>query len=231
MFSSESRGLQLLGEYVRTPEVLTMAMVNGYHVLVIEWVEQGLKTDGFWKNFGEQLVKLHSKKADRFGLHFDNFMGSLPQSNTYSNSWTEFFVHQRLQPQLELALSKKLMEPAQVAAFDNLYKKLPEIFADEPPCLLHGDLWSGNLMCNEKSEPVLIDPAVYYGHRSMDLGMTTLFGGFDPAFYEAYNSNYPLHADHAEQWEISNLYPLLVHLNLFGIQYLPRIAAILNRYI
>jgi protein-ribulosamine 3-kinase len=111
-----------------------------------------------------------------------------------------------------------------------LYDKLPEIFPPEPSSLLHGDLWSGNFLCNEQSEPVLIDPAVYFGHRSVDLGMTTLFGGFDKSFYDAYAYWGTLPENYHEQWEVCNLYPLLIHLNLFGTGYLSSIAATLRRF-
>ena len=110
------------------------------------------------------------------------------------------------------------------------YTNIPGIFNEEEPCLLHGDLWSGNFMCNRDAEPVLVDPAVYFGHRSMDLGMTTLFGGFSSEFYEAYHYHYPFPANYKEQWEICNLYPLLIHLLLFGQSYFPSIDKVLTRY-
>jgi fructosamine-3-kinase len=135
-----------------------------------------------------------------------------------------------LQPQLNLALSKNLLQKNHVDSFYSLAQKLDSIFNIEPPSLLHGDLWSGNFMCNDSSSPVLIDPAVYFGHRSVDLGMTTLFGGFDQLFYDAYNYHFPLPSNYREQWEVANLYPLLIHLNLFGSSYLHDIAAILKRY-
>jgi fructosamine-3-kinase len=160
-----------------------------------------------------------------FGLGHNNYIGSLPQSNTPSADWTSFFINQRLQPQLKLSVDQGLLDPSAVRKFEALYQVLPEIFAEDrssqpfghPPGLLHGDLWSGNILCDENSQPVLIDPAVYYGHPGMDLAMTTLFGGFGPGFYEAYNHHYPFSANYRQQWEICNLYPLLVHLNLFGV--------------
>ena len=85
-------------------------------------------------------------------------------------------------------------------------------------------------MCNENSQPVLIDPAVYFGHRSMDLAMTTLFGGFAKLFYESYNYHFPLPGNYDEQWEVCNLYPLLIHLNLFGSSYLGQIEDTLRKF-
>ena len=113
---------------------------------------------------------------------------------------------------------------------ENLYRQLPNIFAPESPALQHGDLWSGNFLCDDQSMPVLIDPAIYFGHRSIDLGMTTLFGGFERAFYESYHNSYPLAHNHKEQWEVCNLYPLLIHLNLFGKSYLGDIFRTIQRY-
>jgi fructosamine-3-kinase len=113
---------------------------------------------------------------------------------------------------------------------EKLYTRLSSIFNEEPPALLHGDLWSGNFLCNKNSEPVVIDPAVYYGHRSTDLAMTTLFGGFHESFYEAYHFHFPLPTNYLEQWDVCNLYPLLIHLHLFGKSYLPNIENILQQF-
>lgn len=232
LFASEEKGLALLAQQqvIRVPKVLATGEAGDYQVLVLEWIEQGLRTDAFWKNFGEQLAALHHRQSSQFGLENDNYMGALPQYNRRSHTWTDFFIHQRLQPQIELALSHRLLEPAQAAAFEKLYARLPEIFPPEPACLLHGDLWSGNYLCDENQQPVLIDPAVYYGHRSMDLAMTTLFGGFDRLFYDSYHYHYPLPANDRQQWEVCNLYPLLIHLNLFGKSYLADILHTIRRY-
>ena len=132
----------------------------------------------------------------------------------------------------EICISKKLLTTQHQKAFDNLFKKLPFIFNDnEKPALLHGDLWSGNFMCNSQQQPVLIDPASHYSHRSMDLGMTTLFGGFDPSFYEAYHYYFPMPPNYKDQWLICNLYPLLIHLLLFGNSYLPQIQQTLHKFV
>jgi fructosamine-3-kinase len=211
----------------------------------------------FWRLFGEQLARLHKVTRDSFGLDENNYMGALPQDNTPaisspSNltipssgfptvpsssgfsavpSWSDFFIHRRLEPQIRLAADQGRLDPAAIRHFERLYPVLPSIFGDdEPPSLLHGDLWSGNFLCDSTGRPVLIDPAVYYGHRCMDLAMTTLFGGFGPAFYESYAGHYPLPPNYKEQWEICNLYPLLIHLNLFGKSYLGNILHTIQRF-
>jgi len=232
LFEKEKNGLQVLHteNVIRVPAVYLCTVRSDYQVLVMEWIEQGMKTDQFWQKFGEQLAALHYISSSAFGLFEDNYMGALLQSNHYTPGWVDFFILHRLMPQVQLAREKKLLEAAHVAQFDLLYKKLPDIFLPEPPALLHGDLWSGNYLCDEKNEPVLIDPAVYYGSRHMDLAMTTLFGGFEQSFYEAYHHHYPLPASYREQWDLCNLYPLLIHLNLFGKSYLADILHTIRRY-
>jgi fructosamine-3-kinase len=238
LFEKEASGLHAISETtcISTPGIIGTYYWNDQQVLLMEWVNSGTRTTAFWKKFGEQLAKMHlwkhgtdPTKQQAFGFKQDNYMGALPQRNTQMDEWCTFFTERRLKPQLELAGHHNL--PAWLlGAFDKMYEKLPQIFAHEPASFLHGDLWSGNFLCNEQSEPVLIDPAVYYGHRSMDLAMTTLFGGFEKPFYEAYAYWYPLPSNYSEQWEVCNLYPLLIHLNLFGKSYLSSIESCLRRF-
>jgi protein-ribulosamine 3-kinase len=225
LFVAEAKGLTLLGaqRIFRVPLTLACTIVDERQVLVLEWIHQGTPTTRFWALFGEQLAALHHVTALQPGLNHNNYMGALPQDNTPEASWTDFFIHRRLEPQIRLASANGLLPHAARDQFQRLYDQLPAIFPPEPPALLHGDLWSGNFLCDDQDRPVLIDPAVYYGHRSIDLAMTTLFGGFEPTFYEAYTWHYPLPNNHRQQWTIANLYPLLIHLNLFGLSYLPNI--------
>lgn len=229
----EKRGLELIGRQniIATPKVIDYFEIREEQILLLEWIVEGEKSHSFWKKFGEQLAALHQISNDSFGLNEDNYMGGVPQSNQLSNSWIEFFTNQRLQPLIKKCLSKKLLTPKHQTAFENLYKHLPSVFDEkQKPSLLHGDLWSGNFMCNEFSEPVLIDTAVYFGHPSIDLGMTTLFGGFHGIFYEAYNYHSPFRDNYIEQREVCNLYPLLIHLYLFGTSYLSQIERTLKRF-
>lgn len=232
LFEREKQGLEFLAnqQVIAVPSVLYCGIYEEEQVLILEWIEQGLKTDSFWKKFGEQLAKLHLCTNSHFGFTDNNYMGALPQENRPTKSWVEFFIHHRLIPQIEMAQANHLLSTKEVDGFENLYKKLDTIFNVEKPSLLHGDLWSGNFMSNENSAPVLIDPAVYFGHRSIDLAMTTLFGGFDKAFYSSYHHYYPFPSNYQEQWDICNLYPLLIHLNLFGQSYLHDIRVILQKY-
>lgn len=232
LFEKEMNGLHFLAgqQCIGIPSVIAHTVNEEHQFLLLEWIEGGIRSDQFWKNFGEQLAALHHVSHHAFGFAENNYMGSLPQLNTFAANWVDFFAGCRLQPQIELALHNHLLDKSHVSGFHSLFKKLGSVFADEKPSLLHGDLWSGNYMCNQHSQPVLIDPAVYFGHRSIDLAMTTLFGGFDKLFYEAYDYHFPLPANYREQWDICNLYPLLIHLNLFGRSYLPEIAATLRKF-
>lgn len=231
LFEKEKNGLEFIASQncILTPFVILCETISDHQLLLLQWIEPGTRNENFWKIFGEQLAQLHSVSHSHFGFAEDNFMGSMPQANTFTDNWIDFFIHYRLQPQIELAISKNLLPKSHVASFESLFKKIDSIFNSERPSLLHGDLWSGNFMCSDQSLPVLIDPTIYFGHRSMDLAMTTLFGGFDPAFYDSYNYYYPFPSNYPEQWEMCNLYPLLIHLNLFGESYLPDITATLKK--
>jgi protein-ribulosamine 3-kinase len=231
MFVAEAEGLKLLGlSNVRIPEVLGVYETEGKSVLLLEWIESGLKTNAFWESFGKRLAAMHRISSKDFGLINDNYIGSLPQRNHVRNNWNQFFIAQRIEPQFKLAFDTGLMARKDQKLLEQLFKNLDDYFENELPALLHGDLWSGNLMCSQTSEPVFIDPAVYFGHRLMDLGMTRLFGGFDPLFYEAYHNEYPLQQNWEEVTEIANLYPLLVHVNLFGSSYVSQVRSVISRY-
>jgi protein-ribulosamine 3-kinase len=232
LFAKENHGLSLLRQQqlFRIPATVACAQVDDTQTLILEWIDQGPRTTRFWHSFGESLARLHQITQPLFGLDQDNYMGALPQDNTPSPNWIDFFIHRRLEPQVKLATQHGLLDNKAHLQFQRLYKALPDIFPPEPPALLHGDLWSGNFLCDTNEQPVLIDPAVYFGHRSIDLAMTTLFGGFAPAFYEAYAYHYPLPSNHRQQWEVANLYPLLIHLNLFGQSYLRNILHTIQHF-
>lgn len=232
LFEAEVAGLDLLEKQklVRVPQFISNTVVNDTQLLVLEWIEQGMKDAGFWRVFGEQLAALHRVHDGLFGLETDNYMGALVQSNQQRDNWTRFFIHERIEPQLKLAVDSQLLSAQQIRQFEKLYIKLHEIFPVVRPALLHGDLWSGNFLCDEAGMPVLIDPAVYYGHPAVDLAMTTLFGGFSPEFYDSYSYHQPFPPNYREQWEVCNLYPLLIHLNLFGESYRSAILHTIRRY-
>lgn len=233
MFETEAKGLQLLrnANTVDTPEIIGFGANGNNQFLVLSFVEQGIPSKQYWKNLGNQLALLHRIRDDSFGLDHHNYIGSLQQFNLRNSSWVNFFIEQRLNVQLKFATDSGLVDLSLIKSFDVLYSKLPSLLPEEQPSLLHGDLWSGNLISNEKGNPCIIDPAVYYGSRETDLAMTRLFGGFRNEFYSAYEDTFPLLAGHVTRVDLYNLYPLLVHLNLFGREYLLRITAIVKRFI
>lgn len=237
LFEKEAAGLEALRKTgcIRCPTVTGITYTGDLQILLMEWIAPSAKTPQFWENFGKQLAALHAWQdvtsiQGYFGFDEDNYMGSLPQSNDYMNDWPAFFRSQRLEPQLAVAARNKLTTPDLHRGFEKLYKKLSDIFPRASPCLVHGDLWSGNFISGPGDQPVLIDPAVYYGIPSVDLAMTTLFGGFHERFYQAYHHWAPLPVNYQEQWTVCNLYPLLIHLNLFGRSYLSSIEESLRRF-
>jgi protein-ribulosamine 3-kinase len=232
LFRKEANGLNLIRKQniIRVPAVIHCFEEEGKQFLILEWINPGERTEPFWENFGEQLAALHRVSNEYFGLNEDNHMGSVPQQNHQTADWNHFFSNYRLQPLIKQCRDQQLLSSTHIKQFEKVIDQLANIFNQEPPSLLHGDLWSGNFMCDEASNPVLIDPAVYFGHRSVDLAMTTLFGGFRQPFYEAYHYHYPLPPNYEEQWKVCNLYPLLIHLLLFGKSYLPQIESTLNDF-
>ena len=232
LFEKEKNGLELIQKYnvIKTPGIIDSSIIGNEQILTLEWIEEGNRNDEFWKTFGQQLAALHQINTEEFGLKEDNYMGSVPQINRQEKNWVLFFRANRLEPLVKLCVNKNLLQPKHQEQFEILYQRLPQIFDNEKPALIHGDLWSGNYMCDKKGMPVLIDPAVYFGHRSVDLAMTTLFGGFHKSFYQAYHHYFPLPENYREQWNACNLYPLLIHLYLFGKSYLSKIEQTLDQF-
>lgn len=233
MFEAESKGLQLLRQQdvIRIPKVVGNGKGDAYQFLLLEYIDQKSRSKNYWQKLGERLAVLHRCFFTQFGLEHDNYVGSLRQHNQQSPSWIHFFIEQRLNVQLKLAVDNGLAPGHWRQGFERLYSRLSSLLPEEKPALLHGDLWRGNLITDEKGEPCLIDPAVYYGNRESDLAMTKLFGGFDRDFYNAYQATFPLQAGYRERVDIYNLYPLLVHVNLFGGSYVHSVEGILRAFL
>ncbi len=232
MLRSESEGLNLLRESatVGIAKSMLQGLFNETEYLVLEYVEEQSPASPFWSQFGEQLAELHRVSSPNFGLDHDNYIGPLHQTNTLGDTWSEFYTTARLIPQTKRAYDAGLMPRQSLKAMDNLCSQLANIYPKEPPALLHGDLWSGNFLCNSTGEAVLIDPAVYFGHREMDIGMSLLFGGFETEFYGSYENQFPMESGWKNRLQFSQLYPVLVHLNIFGKSYLERVLAVLKQF-
>ena len=232
MFEAEADGLRRLREVsaILTPELISTGELDDITYLLMEWVESGPRRSNYWEQFGRELAAVHRNSADHFGLERDNYIGSLPQSNTLHDQWSGFFIHCRMEPQVKMARDQNRLGMGDVLRFERLYGRLGALLPKEPPALLHGDLWSGNFLTGPDGGPVLIDPAVYFGHREMDIAMTRLFGGFDAEFYTSYNEAWPMERGWEDRMDLCNLYPLLVHVNLFGGGYRAQVEAILRRF-
>ena len=225
MFQSEYNGLKVLKDTntIRIPNVLCF----DDDFLILEFIPPSNPNNAFWEVFGQKLALMHKQTHSKFGLDFDNYIGSLYQDNTQNKNWTEFFIQNRLQAQLSIGNFSGTL----LSDFDKLFQKLPNLFPNEKPALLHGDLWSGNFLVKNGDTPMLIDPAIYYGNREMDIAISKLFGGFNSDFYFAYNESHPLENGWEERIQICNLYPLLVHVNLFGGAYINQVKNILSYYV
>ena len=232
-FEKEAEGLNELRESdsnLIIPKVIAVGRTEsdtpGF--LLMEFIHDSGAGDSF--QFGMELAKLHQKKRPLFGLNSDNYIGSLPQSNRDHKSWADFFNHERIHPQLKMAVDSGKLSRTFISNWGEISKRLNERFPNCQPSLLHGDLWGGNYLFDKKGLAVLIDPAVYYGHPEMDLAFTRMFGGFSEEFYEGYESISPLEPGFTDRISLYNLYPLLVHANLFGGHYISQVEHQLKRF-
>ncbi|MCK9421107.1 MAG: fructosamine kinase family protein [Bacteroidales bacterium] len=232
MFETEAKGLSLLEHTgkIRVPAVVGAVTLTQYSYLLLEYIEASRRIPDFMADFGRSLAMLHKNSNSRFGLDHANYIGSLPQQNKWHDDWNSFFVEERLEYQIMLARNSGVLSENTRKQFDLLFPRLKDLFPKENPALIHGDLWSGNFITSETGRPCLIDPAVYYGHREIDLAMSTLFGGFSSDFYTSYDEVFPLEKGWRARLDLYNLYPLLVHLNLFGSGYLGSILSILKKF-
>lgn len=232
MFEKEARGLIYLADTgsLKVPRPLFDGKFHQQIFLVIEFVDHGSPAANFWEDFGEGMARLHYHSNDKFGFTYNNFIGRLPQTNTQYASWSEFYAVERLMKLVIKAFEKGLLENIHVSLTERLCARLGEIFPGEPPALLHGDLWNGNFICGSNGRVAVFDPAVYYGSREMDLAMSRLFGGFDQKFYDSYHFHFPLAQGWEDRIELCQLYPLLVHLLLFGGHYRGQVVEVLSKY-
>ncbi len=228
IFASEARSLALLAasKTLRVPKV----HYQDDTCLLLEYLPPGRRQPDYWEQFGSSLAYMHRNLSPTFGLEFQTFCGTTPQPNPPMSNGYEFFREHRLLMQGRLALDSGLCNQNDIATLERLGNRLPGLIPEQPASLLHGDLWSGNAHTGPEGEPVLIDPALYYGWREAELGMTALFGGFPETFYAAYQQVWPLEPGWRRRLEIYNLYHLLNHLNLFGGRYLGQVRAVLKRY-
>jgi protein-ribulosamine 3-kinase len=231
-FEAEAAGLVELARAnsLRVPDVLAVSIANETAFLVLEWIDLAPASARSESLLGERLALQHAFTRDQFGWDRDNTIGSTPQANRQCTQWIEFLRDRRLQPQLDMA--RKNGAGADVIDRGHQLCERLQFFFDsyQPvPSLLHGDLWGGNWGADSKGEPVLFDPAVYFGDREADLAMTRLFGGFGASFYAAYQSAWPLDPGADVRVTLYNLYHVLNHFNLFGGGYLRQALGMIQR--
>jgi fructosamine-3-kinase len=222
MFVAEAEGLAELAApgVIRVPRVFACGLHAESAHLALEWLEFERASRDTEARLGARLAELHRTTSERYGWHRNNTIGLTPQHNDWTDDWVTFFREHRLRFQLELAARNGFAGALQEQGA-RLMDRLPALFEDylPVPSLLHGDLWGGN-WASSNGEPVIFDPAVYYGDRESDLAMTRLFGGFGAAFYEAYETSAPLSPGHRARCDLYQLYHVINHLNLFGGGYL-----------
>ena len=229
MFEKEKKGLELLAKSTfKIPKPIAFGTLENFDYLVLEYIQPGSSIN--WEIFGFKLAQLHKITHTQFGLDHNNYIGSLEQNNNYKSTWEEFYSNFRLLPLIEKARDQQLILKSDVNKIEKLCLKLNELIPITKPSLIHGDLWSGNLISDKNNEPVLIDPAVYYAHPEMDWAMLSLFGNYPTIAIEKYNEINPIEKDFEKRKEIHQLYPLLVHLILFGKGYYRSVMSIIEKF-
>ncbi len=228
MFEAEAQGLESLrnSQSFRIPKVIAHGEEGSSSYLLLEYIPKGTLSLSFWKDFAQHLAKLHKTTNNYFGFHQNNYIGSLNQVNKSESVASEFYINQRLEPQFKMAREHGFLFSTMDLFFKNISEEIPK----ESPSLIHGDLWNGNYLVSENNEPVLIDPAVAFAPREMDLAMMQLFGGFPQEVYDTYDELFPLNHNWQNRNPIWQLYYLLVHLNLFGSSYLSQVNTIIRQY-
>lgn len=233
LFEKEALGLNLINstKIIKVPQVIAYGREADQVFLILEWIDIDFFTPASMFDLGIKLAKMHLTRNTEYGLFTSNYMGSLLQDNATDTDWLSFFIEKRLEPQIELASRQQFLTNQDRSDFQKVYPFIESIYEADKPSLLHGDLWSGNAVVDKLQQPILIDPAVYFGNREIDIAMTRLFGGFSQTFYNGYQETLPLKRGWEERCDIWNLYPLLIHLNLFGTSYLSQIRSVFKKYL
>ncbi|MBH18826.1 MAG: hypothetical protein CL851_00195 [Crocinitomicaceae bacterium] len=230
MFEKEKKGLELLKpSNFLIPKIFSIGSFRKLDYLILEYIKPGKAIN--WEKFGENLANLHQLSNNKFGLGYDNYIGSIHQINTYENNWLNFYTNHRIIHLMIVARNKNLLNYQDCRKIESMCGSFKDFIPFTLPSLLHGDLWSGNIICSENGSPVLIDPAVYFGHPEIDWAMLDLFGNYPQYSFEIYNEINPLEKGFEERKSIHQFYPLLVHLVLFGRSYYSSVMSKVKRYL
>ena len=231
-FEKEAQGLERLvvSKTLKVPQPLFYGICQNQIYLVMEYLERGTETGLFWRSLGEGLALLHKNSHEKFGWKDSNYIGKLEQSNNLHDRWVDFYREERILNNIRLCCDGLLLSASDSKNAAKFCLRLHEIVPAEPPSLLHGDLWSGNIMAFTNGTAAVFDPSVYFGHREIDLAMTRLFGGFDEGFYSGYEYHFALAPGWQDRTPVFQLYPLLIHLRLFGGHYRQAVINILKKF-
>ena len=233
--SAEADGLKLIAatHTIQTPSIRYV----GRQCLIIDYIEESSLQTDYWKKLAEKMAALHSIAAPEqhnlqplYGLEEDNFCGATKQPNGWYEDGHDLFVENRLLFQARLAHDSGLLESPWVISIESICERLPELIPWQQSSLLHGDFWPGNILADERGDPVVIDPAVYYGWREADIAMSLLFGGLPHEFYATYDEIWPMENGWRNRVPLYNLYHLMNHLNIFGVSYLEQVEQTISRY-
>lgn len=233
MFAAEAEGLAALQKHfsLKVPQVVAVGEAGNIQYLLLEWLQTTSHTAQSWESFGYALAQMHRTTNEQFGWSQSNYLGSIKMSNDWCNNWSEFYSNNRLLPLVKMLRDQAAFSVKEVEQAEAFCKTLSSRLPAEPPALLHGDLWSGNASAVKAGDEITVaiyDPAVYYGHREIDIALTQLFGGFSSLFYNSYNEVYPLQSGWQQRLPVFQLSHLLLHAVLFGGGYISRCKEIMK---
>lgn len=228
-FNHEINGLKAIGKVINTPTPVKHGEIDHNAYLILNWLDD---TWGDQTKLGIAVAKMHQQTNDKFGFVDNHQTKALTKDNSWNDNWCDFYIHQRLEPEVEVATQRGRWSKWRQEHFQQMVSQFKEYYQHHEirPRLLHGDLWAGNFMFAGKHEPYLIDPDALYGDREFDLAMTTIFGGFDNSFYQAYSQIFPFDDQLDERLSWYRFYYLCMHLILFGESYGPAVDRILQQY-
>ena len=232
MLQTESIALQHMNSLgAKTPEVISVLSSDKTNFLILEWIETGIAESFKILAAARALAQLHKNSSESFGYSSDNFLATWAQKNEYSDDWIVFYIHNRILPLVRDCMSISLLSDVYESKTWELKSLMEKRFPSEPPALIHGDLWTGNLMYTfEMPGYALVDPAICFASREMDIAMSKLFGGFSSSFYDAYQEVFPLQPEWEYRLPAYQLYYLLFHLKFFGKGYLGGVDRCFSHY-